>query len=69
MGAAALTCVSTGWKACATKIYSLVPQEQYRFPWNTRNYEKSVGRASAPATAISSWCVERTLRKTLNLEL
>jgi len=34
------------------------------FHRNTRNHEKSVGRASMPAAAISSWCVGLTLRKT-----
>ena len=31
--------------------------------------KRPVGRASSPAVAISSWCVRRTLRKTLNFEL
>ena len=31
--------------------------------------KRSVGRASPPAVAISSWCVRRTLRKTFGTEI
>jgi hypothetical protein len=41
----------------------LVFKQLLMSPWFTRNYEKSVGRASVPAMAISSRCVKRTLRK------